>query len=118
MTTLSERLILAMKRKNVKQADLVRATGLSSPSIHAWVTGTTKNLKGESLVKTASFLQVNTDWLAYGVGQMQLTWPFQRVTPEQVASLPLEALEDIEDIILLKISKQNIKLGSNLVHKA
>lgn len=105
MSTLSERLLFAMQKKNIKQADLVRATGVSRPSVHAWVSGATKNLKGENLVKIASYLGVSTDWLAYGVGNMDSCWPFKKVTPEDLMLLSSETLEDIEDIIWLKVNK-------------
>lgn len=105
MNTLSDRLAFVMRKKNIKQADLMRATGASRPAIHNWLSGSTKNLKGEYLVKTATYLKVNTDWLAYGIGQMDSHWPFKRVRPEDLSSLSEEVLEDIEDIILLKVNK-------------
>jgi transcriptional regulator with XRE-family HTH domain len=105
MSTLSERLTMIMEQKNIKQADLMRATGASRPAIHSWLSGSTKNLKGENLVKTAEFLGVRTDWLAYGTGSIETQWPFSRVSPNDMAVLSAEAIEDIEDIILLKINK-------------
>lgn len=111
-TSLSERLNIAMRRKNAKQADLARVTGVSRPSVHDWVNGTTQNLKGDNLVKIASFLDVSIEWLAYGVGKMESYWPFQRVSPSELSRLPPSQIEEVEDIILLKLSKlpQNLTL--------
>ncbi|ADU91120.1 helix-turn-helix domain-containing protein [Taylorella equigenitalis] len=117
MFNMNDRLQLAMKERNVKQADLVRITGLSRSSISAWVTGSTKTLRGENLLKVANFLGVNLDWLTYGIGQMDSTWPFRRVTPNQLNSLSEEHLEEIEEIILLKLSRKYKYLSNNNSHK-
>lgn len=79
MSTLAERLNEAMREANVSAADLVRATGAKAPSVHKWVHGLTKNLRGNNLVVVASMLNVSEAWLADGVGPKHRTkseWPF------------------------------------------
>jgi len=85
LNTLSERLKSAMLAKGAKAADLARITGAKPPSVHKWLTGGTKNLKGENLVKVAEFLDVSEAWLADGVPPRERKtmdiWPFQRWVP-------------------------------------
>jgi len=93
LDTLSARLRSAMSAKGVKAVDLVRVTGAKPPSVHKWLTGGTKNLKGQNLVKTAEFLGVSDAWLAHGVPPREraasLDWPFYPWIPyEQIAVLP------------------------------
>jgi len=93
LNTLSARLWSAMNAKGVKAVDLARITGAKPPSVHKWLTGGTKNLKGQNLVKTAEFLDVSEAWLAHGVPPRERTtsldWPFHPWIPyEQIAKLP------------------------------
>lgn len=67
-TTLSERLKRAMARKDISQAELARRCGVRRPSVADWVSGKTKSLAGENLVKAAEALGVLPRWLATGFG--------------------------------------------------
>ncbi len=71
MDTLKERLLLALAQSGLKQRDLVRATGAKAPSVTNWLNGRTKNLKGDNLTRAAALLNVNTNWLASGIGSMR-----------------------------------------------
>ncbi|MTD32610.1 XRE family transcriptional regulator [Paludibacterium denitrificans] len=73
MTTLSERVLLALESAKMDQSDLSRRVGVSSVAVNNWCTGATKSIKGENLLKAASALGVRPDWLAYGTGQMLAT---------------------------------------------
>jgi len=70
MFTLAERLQAALAETvpPATQADLARACGVKAPSVHDWVTGKTKELKGTSLIRAANFLNVRQEWLAEGKG--------------------------------------------------
>lgn len=78
MSTLQERIILAFKHRKsiaapgekVTQLSLARACKCAGPSVHAWFTGKTKTLAGESLIKAARYLGVRAEWLNAGVGPM------------------------------------------------
>lgn len=88
MSTLAERLNEAMREAKVSPADLVRATGAKAPSVHKWVHGITKNLRGNNLVVVASMLNVSEAWLADGVGPKSRTkaeWPFSIPYTEYLA---------------------------------
>lgn len=68
--TLAERLVAAMGRANINQADLARACGVKPPSVHGWLSGKAKFLRGENLLKAAEALGVSQQWLATGSGPM------------------------------------------------
>ncbi|WP_197328698.1 LexA family transcriptional regulator [Ralstonia syzygii] len=69
---LSERLQLAMKEAGVSQAELARACGVKPPSVHGWLSGKSKFLRGENLLAAARALNVSQEWLATGKGPMRL----------------------------------------------
>lgn len=68
--TLADRLLAAMERTGINQADLARACGVKPPSVHGWLSGKAKFLRGENLLKAAEALGVNQQWLAMGSGPM------------------------------------------------
>ena len=105
MNTLAERLKFAMSRKNLTQADLARVSGAARSSVTNWLNGRTQNLKGKNLVKISGVLGVSTDWLAYGTGEIDSSWPFDGFTLFELNSLPPDVLEDISDYVLMKIIK-------------
>lgn len=72
---LSERIKLAMAQANMSQVELARAVGLKPPSINGWLSGKSKFLRGENLLKAARALNVNQDWLATGTGPMRAAEP-------------------------------------------
>ena len=59
----SDRLKQAMEMKNMKQADLVRATGIDKGSISLYVSGK-YSPKGDKLYKLATALGVSSAWLS------------------------------------------------------
>lgn len=70
MNTLRDRITLCLERSGLSQSDLARHLGISSVSVNNWATGATKSIKGDNLLKAASFLRVRPEWLSSGVGQM------------------------------------------------
>ncbi len=64
MSTLAQRLALAIRMRGVTQADLVRAVGVKSASVSNWFTGETKTLRAETLLGVSNFLRVPPAWLA------------------------------------------------------
>lgn len=69
---LSKRLQLAMKEVGISQAELARACGVKPPSVHGWLSGKSKFLRGENLLAAARALNVSQEWLATGKGPMLL----------------------------------------------
>lgn len=67
---LSTRLRLAMEKAKISQAELARECGVKPPSVSGWLSGKSKFLRGENLLKAARALGVTEDWLATGKGPM------------------------------------------------
>lgn len=70
MSTLAERVALAMRKSGVSQAELARAVGIKPPSVNNWLSGATKELKGNSTTRAARAMGVSAHWLATGKGPM------------------------------------------------
>lgn len=86
MSTLADRIKEAMAESNMTAAELARATGAKEPSVHKWIHGQTKNLKGKNLVNAALALNVSDSWLADGVGpkrRKKQGWPFVTITQDR-----------------------------------
>ncbi len=70
MTTLAERLTLAIEHAQITKAELARRVGISAPSVNGWFSGKAKFLRGENLLAAAKALGVSEAWLATGRGSM------------------------------------------------
>lgn len=68
MSTLAERLTVAIANAGITKAELARRVGISAPSVNGWFTGKAKFLRGENLLAAARALSVDEDWLATGKG--------------------------------------------------
>lgn len=66
--TLSVRLRQAMNDAGITQAELARSCGVRAPSVHGWLSGKSKFLRGENLLRAAMVLDVSDQWLATGRG--------------------------------------------------
>jgi transcriptional regulator with XRE-family HTH domain len=66
----SERLRYAMERAGISQAQLARACGVKAPSVHSWLSGKSKFLRGHNLLSAAKVLKVSQTWLATGNGSI------------------------------------------------
>lgn len=98
---LSERLKKAMAEASISQAELARLCGVKPPSIHGWLSGKSKFLRGENLLKAAKALNVSQQWLANGIGPMH-------ATPEEVKSeeIDLDSHPDLEPVRVVKLRLQ------------
>ncbi len=73
MKTLAERLKYAMETlppKKIKGVELARVVGVKPPSVSDWLSGKSKTMEGENLLKTAKYLNINPVWLATGKGEI------------------------------------------------
>jgi transcriptional regulator with XRE-family HTH domain len=69
MASLGDRLkILGAEKKRGWQAALARHCGVKPPSVADWISGKSKTLEGENLLRAAEFFNVNPEWLANGKG--------------------------------------------------
>lgn len=119
MSTLSDRLKQAISESAYSQAALAKHCSVKPPSVSAWLSGRTKNLRGENLVCIASALGVNIAWLADGTGPMRpdasglaaseppspaYMWPFKQFTFAQYHALPAADRAQVERYALLLIT--------------
>jgi transcriptional regulator with XRE-family HTH domain len=89
MSALADRLREAMALASVSQADLARACGVKAPSVNGWLSGKSKFLRGENLLKAASRLGVSPKWLAEGRGPMRLA-AGEQPPADEPAARPVE----------------------------
>lgn len=70
MNTLAERIkIVSAGKPRGWQAELARFCKIRPPSVADWVSGKTKTLDGENLLRAAEFFKCNPIWLATGKGK-------------------------------------------------
>ena len=105
----SERLVEAMKRKNMRQADLVRLTGIDKSSISLYISGK-YSPKGDKLYKLSVALGVTAAWLSGFNAPMLESAPSDYKDDTRTrkavkipvlgyvkAGIPMEAIENIID---------------------
>jgi len=90
MSTLNERLTVALADAGITKAELARRVGISAPSVNGWFTGKAKFLRGENLLAAARALSVDEDWLATGKGSSRRSHGVAEPAPEYTVSGVLE----------------------------
>ena len=65
---LADRIQQRLDVLTMNQAELARRAGVKPASVNNWLSGKTKTLKGENLLRAATALQCNPRWLSSGVG--------------------------------------------------
>lgn len=98
MTTLAERLTIAMSHRGMSQAELARRCGVSQPSVHGWLSGKAKFLRGENLLRAAAALGVSEEWLATGQGAMDQR-PIGGLAKSQSARPDPATLSETQDFL-------------------
>ena len=68
MSSLSERLRLAIERAKVTKSELARACGVKPASVSDWLSGKSKSMRAPIAQKAAAFLNVSLLWLSTGEG--------------------------------------------------
>lgn len=95
---LHDRLLLALREKQMKAAHLAKACDVSRATVSDWLSGKTKEISGRSLILATKALQVEPLWLLNGRGPMRpepSIDPGPALTPRQRALLDLyESLTD------------------------
>lgn len=71
MSTLQDRVKLALKISGKSKTDLWKGCGVMSGTVTSWVKGPNQTISGKNLINAARILGVNPDWLATGAGDMQ-----------------------------------------------
>lgn len=101
MKTLAERLKYAMEvlpPKKIKGVELARAVGVKPPSVSDWLSGKSKTMEGENLLRAAKHLNVNPVWLATGNGEITAD---QKYNPKNLTNgLSTSKLESLDNNIV------------------
>lgn len=72
MSTLRDRLLILMaENPKITQSGLGKACNVKQPSVNDWLSGRTKRMRGEVLLKAAAYLNVDDNWLATGKGSRE-----------------------------------------------
>lgn len=109
--TLSERIRMAMTATGISQIELARACGVKPPSVHGWLTGKAKFLRGENLLLAARALGVSQDWLATGAGNMHQQAEIGPVAGVAGAMRVTIAEHDDPDFIQIPMVKLRLSAG-------
>jgi len=71
MSTLADRVKLAMAEKGCTLTELAAAAGVRPPSVSDWINGKTRSLKSAPAWRASKFLGVEHQWLTEGIGTMR-----------------------------------------------
>lgn len=71
LPTIADRIAFAMQKTQISQVTLARRCGVAPSSVHGWLSGKSRFVRGENLLIAAKVLAVSPLWLALGKGQMQ-----------------------------------------------
>lgn len=121
LNTLAQRLRYAMEilpTKKIKGVEVARAVGVKPPSVSDWLSGKSKTMEGENLLKVAKYLDVNPIWLATGKGKIHENKYVQDNFNEEISkklrsrspslSRLIKTLEDLDE--KENINEEEIKL--------
>lgn len=70
MTTIADRLKVALNMRGVSQRALAKHCGTSAAAVSLWLNGSTKSLSAPNAIKAADLLKVSVTWLMTGEGPM------------------------------------------------
>lgn len=93
VTTLSERILFAMKQRGLSKADLARLAFVSRATVTQWCAGDIKTMSSANAERVARALGVNRYWLETGANAPD----FQLSTPSEIESRLLLAFQSLLD---------------------
>jgi len=108
MNALSDRITKALKESGHRPVDLANACGFKPPSVSAWISGDTKNLKAATAIRAASFLKVNVLWLTEGIDPMRFD---DHLTADTGGKAPLVDLTNHPDLVAVPRVKFKLSAG-------
>jgi transcriptional regulator with XRE-family HTH domain len=84
-----------LEPKGVTVAVLAQACGVTPSAVYQWISGDTKGLKPENLVKTADVLRVHVRWLVFERGPKERAIRVSDLEPDEDALITAyRALDD------------------------
>lgn len=116
MSTLAERLTVAIADAGITKAELARRVGISAPSVNGWFSGKAKFLRGENLLAAARALNVDEDWLATGKGASPRVYGVAEVQPDYNVS-PILETETRAGYVRFDVFEGGAGMGAGLVNQ-
>ncbi|MRN37419.1 helix-turn-helix transcriptional regulator [Neisseria sp. N95_16] len=98
MNTLADRIKQRLSDLDKTQADLAKYCKVKPPSVSKWLSGGTKTLQGQNLLRASEFLECDPDWLASGKGFWADT-KNGNIKPHEAATSPYTVKMLGEDIL-------------------
>jgi phage repressor protein C with HTH and peptisase S24 domain len=116
MSTLAERLTVAIAGAGITKAELARRVGIRAPSVNGWFSGKAKFLRGENLLAAARALNVDEDWLATGKGASPRVHGVAKVQPDYSVS-PILETETRAGYVRFDVFEGGAGMGAGLVNQ-
>lgn len=88
MSSLADRVAERLAAVEMTPAALARAVKIKPPSVSGWLSGASKTIKGENLLRAAQALQCSPHWLATGRGPKSPDDARERHVVEEDAPVP------------------------------
>lgn len=66
MSDWGDRIAARLSEIGMTPTELARACGIRQPSVHAWLSGDTKSITGQNLLRAAAALGVTAEWIQTG----------------------------------------------------
>jgi transcriptional regulator with XRE-family HTH domain len=109
--TPGDRIRLRRKQLGFSQRSLGAKIGVEGQSVSQWETGSTKNLRGENLVKLSKALGVSPDYITHGV-------ELRAVRPSSVAesAVPKYGISDVDRQIFAILDTMSVSRKEALLH--
>jgi transcriptional regulator with XRE-family HTH domain len=108
-----------LEPKGITVAVLAQACGVTPSAVYQWISGDTKGLKPENLVKTADLLRVHIRWLVYERGPKERAIRDKDLEPDEDALMAAyRALDDTQKKAMVAtvqhLAKERKKRQNNL----
>lgn len=108
MSTLKDRIRMALAASGKTQTELARACGVKPPSVNDWTSGKTQSMKAVPAQRAAAFLGVSVLWLTEGKGPMA---PDEDAPPVVHHVMPASAASDAPENLIEIDVVQNAVAG-------
>jgi transcriptional regulator with XRE-family HTH domain len=107
MESIGDRIKRTRKSQGLTQEGLAKRVGISQGTIGHIEAG--RNSDSKHVIRIATALNVNAEWLQSGRGEGISQWPFPGVTPEEYDMLAQADKEEIAAIVRMKIARIAVK---------
>ena len=106
--TYGERLAIALKRRNLKQADIAKKLNITQSAVSKIINGT-QYLDFDLAAKACKILDISLDWLAYGIN-WETKPPFYRNPERQRIEYLMSILKEAEYPLVIVAMEEIIEI--------